>query len=1402
MTSAHNTASPTPTIVYPSQLPVSARREDIQAAIRDHQVVVIAGETGSGKTTQIPKMCLEMGLAEHGMIGHTQPRRIAARSVAERIAEELGEKIGQTVGYQVRFTSEVGADSKIKLMTDGILLAEIQHDRLLKKYSTIIVDEAHERSLNIDFLLGYLKNILPQRPDLKVIITSATIDPERFAAHFNQGLPAGADPQDTPEPAPIIEVSGRTYPVEIRYRPLTAESVTFADDQDYDDDSPAHHRPSRENSQEEDRDPIDGVLDAVDELSKESPGDILVFFAGEREIRDAQEALEALIAKRPKLAGTQILPLFGRLSMAEQHRVFSPSRAGQRRMVLATNVAETSLTVPGIKYVIDTGTARISRYSTRTKVQRLPIERISQASANQRSGRCGRVSDGICIRLYSQDDFQARPEFTDPEILRTNLASVILQMTASGVVHSPEEVMQFPFVQPPESRAVKDGVALLRELGALTSGSTSQSTTHAQPHRGSRKRGRGGASSSPLTSIGRSLAALPVDPRLGRMIVEGQRRGCAREVMVLAAALTVQDPRERPLEKRQVADEFHARFKEQTSDFLGYLLLWQYLQEQQKELSGSAFRRMCKREYLNYLRIREWQDLYTQLRQMGQSVDIKVGSSRQIDPASSSEAVHKSLLTGLLSNIGVRQEKTRDYQGARGTRFAIFPGSDLFKKRPDYVVAAELVETSRLWARTNAAIDPAWVEEVAGDLLKRSYAEPHWSRSRGAVMAKERVTLYGVPLVVDRPVGYWRVDPVVARELFIRHALVEGDWQTRHRFVARNRAKVAEIEELENRLRRKDLRADDQALFEFFDARIPAEVVSQRHFDSWWKKARQRNERLLDFDPDHLLDSDTQDWDDAAFPRQWRQPTDGGELSLDLEYTFAPGTAPGGTAHSRQAAQRSAHPADGVTVRVPVLFLNQLNPEPFTWQIPGLRTELVTALIKSLPKAQRKNVVPAPDVARQAVAILDDQADPSRDSVETALERALRQVRSVIIEPGSWDWSKVPEHLRMHFQVRDAQNKILGEGDDLALLQIQLRDDVRRALAQSLGTTGQALAKVAGGPNSPAAVAHKSRTGERPAGGATPDGRRAGPKPTGNTTSHTDPVLERSGLTDWPAPDLPRQVDTTVSGQRIIGWPALDAAADPAGATPTADVRVFTNAQDQQAAQRRGTMALLRGRLPSTHRYISDHLANREKIVFTQNPHGSVDVLIQDCTLAAVDKLVPQQPPWTRPEYDQVFDQVRADLIDTVFVVTSLVAQVLADANTVRKLIKKPGSMAAVNAFADLRDQLERLVSPDFVTRTGWVNLQHLPRYVKAMQVRVDKLVGTAAIQRDSTHMLEVQALEDELDAAVAAVPHGLPVPETLRQIEWDIQELRVSFFAQELGTSRTVSSKRIRKALREATQK
>src|SRR3954447_11269591 len=747
-----------PRVSYPDELPVSARRDDIAAAIRDHQVVIVAGETGSGKTTQLPKICLELGRGVHGMIGHTQPRRIAARSVAERIAEEIGTPLGETVGYQVRFTDRSSRDSLVKVMTDGILLAELQHDRSLSAYDTIIIDEAHERSLNVDFLLGYLKQLLSRRPDLKVVITSATIDPERFAEHF-------ADANG--RPAPIVEVSGRTYPVEIRYRPLVEES----DDVD-------------EEGEVVVRDQTEAIVDAVRELFAEGPGDILVFLPGEREIRDTADVLGKL-STRPADA-FDVVPLYARLSSAEQHKVFE--QHSRRRVVLATNVAETSLTVPGIRYVVDAGVARISRYSVRTKVQRLPIEPVSQASANQRSGRCGRVEAGVCIRLYSEEDFESRPEFTDPEILRTNLASVILQMTALGL----GDVARFPFVDPPDQRNVKAGVQLLEELGALVSGR--------------------------LTPLGRQLVALPVDPRLARMVMEAARRGCLREVLVITAALSLQDPRERPADQQAQADQKHARFKDETSDFLTWLNLWRYVREQQRELSSSAFRRMCRAEYLNYLRIREWQELESQLRQVAKQLDLEVGKAA--DPSTGSgqgepdaDGIHQSLLAGLLSHIGLRDPERRDYLGARNARFSIFPGSGLFRKQPQFVMAAELVETSKLWGRVNAAVKPEWAEELGSHLVKRSYSEPHWSKKRAAVVAYERVTLYGVPLASDRLVSYGRVDPALSRELFIRHALVYGEWPTRHRFMAQNRQLLEEVEELEHRARRRDILVDEQTLF-------------------------------------------------------------------------------------------------------------------------------------------------------------------------------------------------------------------------------------------------------------------------------------------------------------------------------------------------------------------------------------------------------------------------------------------------------------------------------------------------------------------------------------------------------------------------------------------------------------
>lgn len=954
-----------PKITYPPELPVSQKKDDIAAAIRDHQVVIVAGETGSGKTTQIPKICMELGRGLRGMIGHTQPRRIAARTVAERVADELNTPLGEAVGWKVRFTDQVGADTYVKLMTDGILLAEIQTDGELRAYDTIIIDEAHERSLNIDFLLGYLAQLLPKRPDLKVIITSATIDPDRFSRHFGD--------------APIVEVSGRTYPVEVRYRPLLEEDAESAE------------------GEEGDRDQITAITEAVEELQGEGKGDILVFLSGEREIRDTADALNKKAYKF-----TEVLPLYARLSHAEQHRVFQQHTG--RRIVLATNVAETSLTVPGIKYVIDPGTARISRYSHRTKVQRLPIEAISQASANQRKGRCGRTSDGICIRLYSEDDFVARPEFTDPEILRTNLASVILQMTAAGL----GDIEKFPFIDPPDHRNIRDGVQLLQELGALD-----------PAQKDPKKR---------LTPQGRKLAQLPVDPRLARMVLEADKNGCVREVMVIAAALSIQDPRERPAEKQTQADQQHARFKDETSDFLAFLNMWRYVREQQKERGSSSFRRMCKSEYLNFLRIREWQDIYTQLRTVAKQMGIHLNEDDAPD-----QQVHISLLAGLLSHIGMKDVKEgakNEYLGARSAKFAVFPGSALFKKPPRFIMSAELVETSRLWARVNAKIEPEWVEPLAQHLLKRTYSEPHWEKDASAVMAYEKVTLYGVPLIAQRKVNYGRIDAEVSRDLFIRNALVEGDWRTHHKFFAANRRLLTEVEELEHRARRRDILVDDETLFDFYDQRVPEDIVSGAHFDSWWKKKQREEPELLDFERSMLINERAGDVSKDDYPDTWRQ----GPLSFQVTYQFEPGAD-----------------ADGVTVHIPLQVLNQVTAEGFDWQIPGLREEVVIELIRSLPKPVRRHYVPAPNYAKGFL----QRAVPLQEPLHVTLARELQRMVGVPVSPDDFDLTRVPDHLKITFRITDERRKKLSEDKDLEALKLQLRPKARKALSQAAAATAE-----------------------------------------------------------------------------------------------------------------------------------------------------------------------------------------------------------------------------------------------------------------------------------------------------------------------------------------------------------
>jgi ATP-dependent helicase HrpA len=865
------------------------------------------------------------------------------------------------------------------------------------------------------------------------------------------------------------------------------------------------------------------------------------------------------------------------------------------------------------------------------------------------------------------------------------------------------------------------------------------------------------------------------------MIVESGGRGCAKEVMVLAAALTIQDPRERPSEetgKREQAAALHKRFVDANSDFTGYLNLWRYLQEQQKELSSSAFRRLCRNEFINYLRVREWQDLFAQLRQLAKPLGITL-TTGPVDPVGLDRQIHTSLLAGLLSHIGSYDERKREYAGARGTRFAVFPGSALFKKSPDWVMAAELVETSRLWARTAAKFDPLWVEEVAGHLLKRSYSEPHWSRRLGSVVGFEKVTLYGVPVIPQRRVQYGRVDPELSRELFIRHALVEGDWKTHHQFFHRNRSLLAEIEELETRMRRRDLRASDEDLFEFYDARVGADVVSERHFDRWWKQARQENPALLDFDPNALLQAASEDLDESAYPRTWRH----GTLDLDLTYEFNPVAGAG--------------ESDGVTVRVPVLFLNQLDPARFRWQIPGLRTDLVTALIKSLPKAVRKNFVPAPDVAKQAVAALEADFDPATDELEASLELALRRLKGHVIPPGSWNWDAVPAYLKPTFQVVDAQARILDESKDLVRLQETLAAENRKALAASLGAGGAALAALdsagKGTAGKPGASGKSAAKSGRPAPEHGPKGARKIP---GGAAAAS--VWDRSGLTDWTADlgvdgTIERKVVTDIAGQRVTAYPALVDQGTAAGLT------VFRNEGEQLAAHRAGVVRLLLLKVPSPARYVLEHLNNQEKLVFTQNPHGSVASLIEDCTLAAVDKLVPAALPWTRAEFAALYEAVRADLIDTVFTVTAVVERVLSSARRIEKRIKSAASLALVNALNDIKAQLGQLVYPGFVARTGYAQLAQLPRYLQAIEKRLDKLEA-GGVARDNVGMLAVQALEDDYDAALDALVPGTRTPAALAAVKWMIEEFRVSLFAQELGTAFSVSEKRIRTALREAT--
>ncbi|MEX4473370.1 ATP-dependent RNA helicase HrpA [Haemophilus influenzae] len=1220
-------------IVFPESLPVSQRKVEIQKLLSEHQVIVVAGETGSGKTTQLPKMCLELGFGNLGMIGHTQPRRIAARSVAVRIAEELETELGDLVGYKVRFNDQISDNTQIKLMTDGILLAEIQNDRFLNQYSCLIIDEAHERSLNNDFILGYLKQLLPRRRDLKLIITSATIDVERFSKHFNN--------------APIIEVSGRTYPVEVRYRPVV---------------------------EEDDQDQLQGILNAVDELQAEGRGDILIFMNGEREIRDTAEALQ-----KQNLKHTEILPLFARLSAQEQNKIFHPS--GLNRIVLATNVAETSLTVPGIKYVIDPGTARISRYSYRTKVQRLPIEPISQASANQRKGRCGRVSEGICIRLYSEEDFNSRPEFTDPEILRTNLASVILQMTALGL----DDIEAFPFVDAPDKRHIQDGIKLLEELGAFEMVRTKAGEKRL------------------LTRIGRQLAQLPVDPRLAKMILSAVNFGCVYEMMIIVSALSIQDPRERPQEKQQASDEKHRRFTDKKSDFLAFLNLWRYLQEQQKESSKNQFRRQCQKDFLNYLRIREWQDIYHQIRLTVREMGLPINSEK-----AEYQQIHTALLSGLLSHIGLKEAEKQQYLGARNAHFAIFPNSVLFKKQPKWVMAAELVETSKLWGRMVAEIEPEWIEPLAEHLIKKSYSEPRWSKSRGAVIADEKVTLYGVPIVAVRPVNYGAIDPTVSREIFIQSALVEGGWNTKHKFFKENQRLVREVEELEHKSRRRDILVDDRTLFEFYDQRIGTEVVSQKHFDTWWKKAQQKDPELLNFERSFLINDDAEQVSKLDFPNFWHQ----GNLKLKLTYQFEPGTD-----------------ADGVTVHIPLPLLNQVEMTGFDWQIPGLREELVIALIKSLPKSYRRNFVPAPNYAQAFLS----RAVPLEKPLLDTLIYELRRMTGVTVEAEHWNWEQIPSHLKMTFRVVDENGKKIAESMNLDELKFNLKDRVQESIS---------------------AVA--------------------------------DDGIEQSRLHIWSFADLPQCYEQKQRGFSVKAFPAIVDEKDAVG------IKLFETEFEQSVAMQQGLRRLLLLNVPSPIKYLHEKLPNKAKLGLYFTPFGRVLDLIDDCIACAVDKLIADFGGfvWDEAGFEKLRDFVRENLNEVTVDIAQKVEQILTLTYQLNQRLKGKMDFTMAFALSDIKSQLASLVYQGFVQKSGYDRLPDLQRYLQAIDKRIDKLAQD--VNRDRAAMLRVEQVQQAYQQLLAKLPKSKPISDEVAEIRYMIEELRVSLFAQQLGTKYQISDKRI----------
>ena len=1267
-----------PAMRYDDNLPIAAKRDEIKAALAKHQVLIIAGETGSGKTTQLPKMCLEIGRGLQGLIGHTQPRRLAARSVATRVAEEIGTPLGELVGYQVRFEDQSKDSSLIKLMTDGILLAETQHDRFLDKYDTLIVDEAHERSLNIDFLLGYLKTLLPRRPDLKVIITSATIDLQRFSRHFDD--------------APIIEVSGRTYPVETWYRPLVSEvdeeGERLLDDLTVDQ-------------------AILAALDEIDAHEKSEgkrPGDVLVFLPGEREIREAAEVL-----RKAQLRFTEVLPLYARLTPAEQQKIFAPMSG--RKIVLATNVAETSLTVPGIRYVIDSGTARISRYSYRAKVQRLPIEAIAQASANQRQGRCGRVEPGICIRLYSEEDFLGRPAFTDPEILRTNLAAVILQMLSLRLGN----IEDFPFIEPPDGRAISDGFNLLQELSAVN------------------REGQ-------LTALGRQLARLPVDPRLGRMVLEAARQGSLDELLIVTSALSVQDPRERPMDRQQAADQAHAQWKDVDSDFAALINLWRGFEEQRQALGSSALRSWCRKNFLNYMRLREWRDSHRQLvlitrelkLQDGRRVDNAAGLSasmagsgkpdrKGVANANNDETqqrsvdyakVHKAILSGLLSQIGQKTEDG-DYLGARQRRFWIHPATGLARKRPQWLMTAELVETTKLFARTVAKIEPDWIEALAGHLVKKNYLEPHWEKKRGQVVAYEQISLYGLIVVGRRAVHYGPIDPPMARELFIREGLVRGDILSRARCLVANRQLLEQLDELEAKARRRDILADEETLFAYYAARIPADIYQAATFDSWYKKNSAQDAQLLLMTKADALAREADEVTAGQYPDFLQL----GELQLPLSYHFEPN-----------------HPRDGVTLRVPAPLLPQLPAQRLQWLVPGLLEAKSVALVRALPKALRKNFVPVPDFVGAALAKLTF----AEGSLPQSLGRELTRMTGARVTDEAWHEAEklLESHLKMNLEVVDGSGKFLGEGRDLAEITARFVEASQTALA-------------------------------------IPDRRDKAQTP-----------VEARGFAQ-----VADKTQQQIAGLSMTVFPAL---VDEGGVVKEGR---FSTQAEAEYQHRRALQRLLLQQLAEPAKFLRGKLPGLTELALLYREMGKVEALVEDILLASLDSCILEGEaslPRDGAGLAALAEKKRGGWTEHAERLARLTLDILKLWHALQKRFKGKIDLAQAVALNDIKRQLANLVYPGFVRETPAEWLKEVPRYLKAIEQRFDKI--SAQLQRDRVWTGELNACWEQYLARTAKhAKEGKRDPE-LQLYRWMLEEYRVSLFAQQLGTRMAVSDKRLNK--------